>query len=337
MSESSTNNDLNNFFQLVRSIERKALFHALNSENTQSTLGGDGLPNQEALRFKVNNNLAFPGSSVESLKACLDESSSPDKRNDVIVNFMGLTGPSGTLPQHYSRLVMTRLKQRDTALSDFLDLFNHRLISLFYRSWVKYRFAIQYETYLYKQKKDPFTQVIQSLSGQHEKQINSAQLYYSGHFSRLNKSASNLESMLTDFLAIPIKVHTFIGQWIPIGKEDRATLGGANALKDNRLGYGILPGNKYWDRQSKIEIEIGPLSYLSFQELLPGGERFNEFKKLINSYVPIHLTIDLVFNIFDNVKNSCQLGKGLKLSRNTWVQGKNLNRPSGKVNLSRGV
>jgi len=272
MSQSNPIKELNDFFQLVRAIERKSLFHSSDSEKAASALGGDGLPHREALRFKVNNNMAFPGSAVETLKSCLDDPSlSLGKRYDVIVNFMGLTGPSGVLPQHYSRLVMARAKQHDTALADFLDLFNHRLTSLFYRSWIKYRFSVQYETHLHKQQKDPFTRVIQALSGQHEKQDHSAQLYYSGHFSRINKSAANLESMLKDFLLIPVKVHSFIGQWIPIVERDRAILGNASALRNNCLGHGILPGKRYWDRQAKINIEIGPTSYTLFQELLPGG------------------------------------------------------------------
>jgi len=336
MKQSSASKERDVFFQMVREIERKALFHASSDKKVESALGGDGLPHHEALRFKTNNNLAFPGSAVESLKARLNESSSSE-RYDVIVNFMGLTGPSGVLPQHYSRLVMARVKQHDVALADFLDLFNHRLISLFYRSWVKYRFSVQYETYRHKQKKDPFTRVVQSLSGQHEKQDHSAQLYYSGHFSRNNKSATNLESMLKDFLNIPVKIHSFIGQWIPILERDRAILGNTNALRNSRLGHGVLPGRKYWDRQAKIDIELGPINYTLFQELLPGGVRFEQLKNLVNSYVPIHLTVDLVFNIFDNIKNSCQLGGGLKLSRNVWTQGQHTRQLAGRINLNRNI
>ncbi len=58
---------------------------------------------------------------------------------------LGLFGPSGSLPDHYTSLVIQRLRQHDFALRDFLDLFNHRTISLFYRAWEKYRFTIAYE------------------------------------------------------------------------------------------------------------------------------------------------------------------------------------------------
>jgi type VI secretion system protein ImpH len=49
------------------------------------------------------------------------------------------------LPSYYHRLVRRRLRARDRVFRDFLDLINHRAISLFYRAWVKYRFPIAYE------------------------------------------------------------------------------------------------------------------------------------------------------------------------------------------------
>src|SRR6185436_577784 len=97
-------------------------------------VGHLGKPGDEAVRFGCNPSLAFPPGDIEEL----------EKRADgpwrMTVNFMGLVGHMGVLPHHYSRTVLGRERARDHALLDFLDVFHHRLISLFYRAWERYRF-----------------------------------------------------------------------------------------------------------------------------------------------------------------------------------------------------
>src|SRR5437016_5072772 len=66
----------------------------------------------------------------------------------VTVSFLGMTGPCGALPLHYTHLLMRLAREgrgsERTALRDWLDLFNHRAVSLFFRAWEKYRFPVPY-------------------------------------------------------------------------------------------------------------------------------------------------------------------------------------------------
>ena len=61
------------------------------------------------------------------------------------VSFFGVATPAsyGSLPTRYAELILERPRSKNRALRDFLDLFNHRLVSLFYRAWEKHRFPVR--------------------------------------------------------------------------------------------------------------------------------------------------------------------------------------------------
>ena len=77
------------------------------------------------------------------------------------VNFMGLTGPEGVMPLYYTALLADRTRAGDLSAVDFFDLFNHRIISLFYLAWEKYRFSVAYE----REGLDPFSHHLMDLIG----------------------------------------------------------------------------------------------------------------------------------------------------------------------------
>ena len=122
------------FFQAVRLLYRA---HGIPARS------GAASPH-DALRFTVPPSLNFPPCELHALER--------DTRNDgnspsytMSVNFLGLTGPSGVLPRHYTEWLMTQQKARDPAARDFMDIFNHRLLSLFWRAWAKHRSELGHE------------------------------------------------------------------------------------------------------------------------------------------------------------------------------------------------
>ncbi|MGH7504403.1 MAG: type VI secretion system baseplate subunit TssG, partial [Longimicrobiales bacterium] len=121
------------FFQAVRLLER------LHPE--RAAVGDFVEPSTEVVHFGVNPSIAFPASDVFALATSEDG----DAPAHMTVNFMGLVGPAGVLPYEYSLLATERRRAKDGALLAFFDLFHHRIISLFYRAWRKYRFTADYE------------------------------------------------------------------------------------------------------------------------------------------------------------------------------------------------
>src|SRR5262249_34475701 len=114
------------FFQAMRVLER--LFP------DRAPVGRSGPLAREVARLHAHLSLSFPPSAIYDL--ALPEN--PNQMPAMTVTFLGLTGPSGVLPRHYTELLL-RLEREakgpeKRALRDWLDLFNHRLLSLFYRA-----------------------------------------------------------------------------------------------------------------------------------------------------------------------------------------------------------
>ena len=121
------------FFQAVRLLAR--LFPL------RIAVGGTAKPAEEIVRFGARLSMAFPASAVHDIERVPD---SPDPAR-MTVAFMGLTGTQGILPFFYTEYTIARKAAKDHALSAFLDLFNHRFLSLFYRAWEKHRPPVLYE------------------------------------------------------------------------------------------------------------------------------------------------------------------------------------------------
>jgi type VI secretion system protein ImpH len=145
------------FFQAVRLLNRL--------DPSRVPVGHWGPPELESVRFRSHVSLSFPPSSIVDLSP-----GAPESRSPVLTQaFFGLTGPSGVLPRHYTdlllRLEAMRVPER-RALREWLDLFTHRLLSLFHRAWEKYRFPLAYERLdAAAGEPDPFSLALFSLVG----------------------------------------------------------------------------------------------------------------------------------------------------------------------------
>ena len=117
------------FFQAVRLLERV--------QPRRRCVGQEGPPDLEVVRFAAVPGVSFPPAAIDAV----DWTSDGPPR--MTINFFGLTGPSGIAPAYFTRAVMALRRVADQpergALAAWLDLFTHRLTSLFYRAWARYR------------------------------------------------------------------------------------------------------------------------------------------------------------------------------------------------------
>src|SRR5258708_2254120 len=231
-------------------------------------------PSDEVVRFGSYHSVAFPASAIQELERPV---TGPARMR---VNFMGLTGPSGVLPLVYSELVIGRLRARDRTLRDFYDVFNHRMISLFYQAWEKYRFVIPYE----RGERDRFSHHVLALLGlgtpglQDRQEVSDdSLLFYSGLLSGHARSAAGLQQLLADYFRVPVEIEQFVGAWYPVEADSQCSLGEGTSYSE-RLGFGAVVGDEIWDQQSRVRIRLGPLALERYREFLPGGEAYRHVK-----------------------------------------------------------
>lgn len=331
------------FFQAVRLIE-----HYLAGEHQhQSTgaVGGDSGPQKEPIRFRALPSLSFPPgqiAAVRSTKRTKHENGASDAVDDnripvdMMVSFMGLTGPNGVLPQHYTSLVIERshLSIKDDTLREFFDLFNHRAISFFYRAWEKYRFQVRYEKNQVAGEfhDDLFTRCLFSLVGleipglRHRFSFDDqALVFYGGLVAQRCRNAVGLEQILNSYFDIQATVVQFVGQWLDLPDDLQSCLPSSKntAGLNLQLGESAVIGNRAWDVQSRFRVQLGPLSMDEFNQLLPGTKKLKAVEELIRFYAgsekDFEVQLVLQREHIPELELAADCSNEPRLGWNTWV------------------
>ncbi|MEP7341354.1 MAG: type VI secretion system baseplate subunit TssG [Acidobacteriota bacterium] len=274
-------------------------------------------PAREVVRFRTRAALHFPPSQLHDLT--YDESDERGSPPQMEVAFMGLTGPLGVLPDSYTELLIDRLRAKDRTLYDFLDLFNHRLISFFFRAWEKYRFPVAYERRVVRERNeaeragqqtlsrtaelalrgrtdDPFTASLFAFIGMGTGGLrrrmsfgDEGLLAYGGVIAQRPRSMSAVTAIIGDYFGVGARIEQFAGQWLQLDAGSVTRLGAANST----LGVNTLAGGRVWDSQSKFRIKLGPLAYGEFKAFLPNGSAFKPVMEMVRFLVGLEFDFDV--------------------------------------------
>ena len=328
--------------QAIRLLERAAAVWAGEATGRRSTrIGFDYDPRDEGLFLRSAPELGFPTTEIVGIDLS-------NGRHELVVTLMGLMGVSGVLPTQYAQLVLESQRHKHTALRDFLDLFNHRALSLFIRAAMKYRLPFSYERaavrrlgstpaersrWVVDAGSDAIGSVLRALVGigqpslQYRQQVPDDTLaFYCGYLARSVRSAHGLERMLSAHFGQPLRVAQFQGRWMSWQESEQTRLEATPSAEKNfaTLGRTAVLGSRTWDVQSSFRIEVGPLDYAEFREYLPGGRRFAELGALTRTFVgpAMSFTVQLTLKASE-IPESVLLGDGQPggpaLGRNFWL------------------
>ncbi|KJM56775.1 type VI secretion protein [Pluralibacter gergoviae] len=106
----------------------------------EAVIGSGWRARAEPVRFRPHPGMGFPAAEIKGAEFREEAYLPPTVR----VSFMGLYGVESPLPTHYVDDIVQR-REGVEATTDFLDIFNHRLIAQFYRIWRKYSYPATFE------------------------------------------------------------------------------------------------------------------------------------------------------------------------------------------------
>jgi type VI secretion system protein ImpH len=243
-------------------------------------LGESRRAKDDALRLQQIPHLAFAPTDVHTL--------SNDEEGPAILEqySFGVFGPNGSLPLHLTEHAFERRNQfNDRTFSDFVNLFHHRLISLFYRAWANSEPSASYD----RPDTDRFRTYFGALMGLgtgaswgRDAVSDYAKFSRIGQFGPHSRSAAGLEGALAGYFGLPITVRQFVGSWLDIPDADRCRLGDSRGVAT--LGVGATLGASTWQCQNKFEVIVGPLRIADFQSFLPGSDALEQLRDLVRLY-----------------------------------------------------
>jgi type VI secretion system protein ImpH len=296
------------FFQVLRLIE--------NAHPGRPRIGASLRPRDDAVRFGQDPALIFHATALGQFRAA-----GADARARLAVNFFGLLGANGPMPTHLTEYVRDRLRNGgDGTLLAFLDVFHHRMLSLFYRARACAEPAISLD----RADGDRFSVFVGSMFGigapalrERDDIGDFAKLHFAGLLANKARPASGLASILRAYFKLPLQIEQFVGHWMALPPEIQSRIGRFG--DGNRLGGSLVLGRRVWDCQNKFRIVIGPLGYDDYRRFMPGGDSLKRLLAWVRTYCGLTLDWDVRLIMKQEERPPLRLGGATRVGWSTWL------------------
>lgn len=273
-------------------------------------------PVDDAIRLAQEPSLAFAPSTLASFTTGAE-----DQASRLVVNFFGMFGPNGPLPLHLTEYARDRLRNSDDAtFSEFMDIFHHRMLSLFYRSWANAQPTAQFD----RPEEDRFSVYTGALFGLGMPSLRNrdeipdlAKLHFAGRLSSQTRNAEGLVAMITRFFKLPAVIEQFVGEWMKLPDNCCCRLG--VTPETGTLGENIAVGDYAWECQQKFRIILGPLNIEAYERMLPGRESGKRLRAMVRNYVGDSMNWDVNLVLKKEKVTQISLGENDLLGWNTWL------------------
>lgn len=236
-------------------------------------LGSTDSPRDDSVRFRARAGLGFPGRDIDSIEMHDHDGAPPSVRT----TFLGLYGVDARMPSYFVEEI-ARNGEGAEPLAAFLDLFNHRIATQYFRIWRKYHYPAGFKD----DGSDTTSACLLSLAGLgfgakaiHRELGARKLLSMLGLVCQRTRTAEGLKSLLQQVVPdASITVEEFYPVWVD-------TRGHAPMP----LGDNCVLGGGFFDRSNSIRILIAPECSRSVENLVPGECLHNAMIQLLQLYI----------------------------------------------------
>ncbi|KPF68815.1 hypothetical protein IP88_11665 [alpha proteobacterium AAP81b] len=283
-------------------------------------LGGDMKHGDEPLHFIASDRMAMPIGDIAEI-----ETGDRDPRQlasltvarppRITANVLGLLGATPALPPFYSEIQLQRRRLRDRAMAAFVNIFDHRALSFFWRAVAKYNWTVNAERADGRAAgpvvPDPISGALLAFGGfatpamRDRLAIDDAALVrLAHHFADTRRSAAGLELVLRRLTGLDVRVIEAEPVWmaLPQGEQTRigsvatarfARLGGTDPLTGLGAADAALIGAAVLDIQHHFVIAIGPLDWPALVDFCGNGGPRRVIGEICRLYAGLEYTPQL--------------------------------------------
>ncbi|BCX16633.1 MAG: hypothetical protein KatS3mg117_0315 [Geminicoccaceae bacterium] len=292
------------FFQAIRVLEAA---HA-----DRPPLGRGRRAADEPVRLGQPPELAFEPAEIDGIEPARE-----GRPFRVRTRVLGLFGPNGGLPLWVTARARGQVRQeRDSTLTDFADLFHHRMLALYYRAWAEARPAVEED----RGAASRFTgrlRALTSLPGEQEQRQPLLPERFLLHVAGLllfgKGTPEALERALELWLGLPARIEEFRFQRLEVPERLRARLGTARLGRDAYLGLSVP------DRAHRYRVRLGPMGLDDYEALLPGGDLLRSVEALVHLFAGRALDFELALVLRREEVPAARLGGRARLGWTAWL------------------
>lgn len=289
------------------------------------------------IQFSINTGSQYPIFDIKSY----EQLSSNHWR--IVFNAAGLLGPYATLPSHDQSTLVNQGPQVRQVVSDFFDIFHHRLLFWSFVSWRQMRPSLTYSLAIgsyVKQNNDVLdTDLDRFIFSQNGRSTSSYALFLQslsgirGPFDEMasflsietmlmpagSTNAHALVTLLKRYFNLPIFLKTFIPDrcLLSIDQQTQLALLGRN----NQLGQTTILGQSVWMLSGQCTLYIGPLNREQFIDFIPGGDQLEYFRLMVMRLVDQSLRVNVCLVVKKEAIISLKLSDSeeSRLGINMWL------------------